>query len=81
VAGANILGGIYTFDRSSQKETKKRRPGAARPQAPPVPREAQKAAASGRSGDRLDRDPDLTGRLTSGSSRSSRAEAPGRTQL
>ncbi len=76
VAGANILGGIYTFDRSSQKRTKKRRPGAARPAAPLVPRETRKAAASSRSDDRLDRDPDLTGRLTSGSSRSSRGEAP-----
>jgi capsular exopolysaccharide synthesis family protein len=81
VAGANILGGIYTFDRSNQKETKKRRPGAARPAAPLVPRETRKVAASSRSDDRLDRDPDLTGRLTSGSSRSSRAEAPGRTPL
>jgi capsular exopolysaccharide synthesis family protein len=81
VAGANILGGIYTFDRSSQQETKKRRPGPARPQAAPVPRETRKAAAGSRSDDRLDRDPDLTGRLTSGSSRSSRAEEPGRTRL
>ncbi len=79
-AGANILGGIYTYDRSRTKKSTKRRAGSARPEAPFVPRETRKATAGGsRSDDRYDSDAD--GRLAAGSSRSSRAETHGRSRL
>ena len=45
VAGANILGGIYTYDRSKDGKSRKRRPKGARPEAPFVPRETRKATA------------------------------------
>jgi capsular exopolysaccharide synthesis family protein len=81
VAGANILGGIYAFDRSKQKQARKRRQKSARPEAPFVPRETRKAAAGSRSDEVFDSDVDLTDRTAAGSSRSSRTEATGRSRL
>jgi capsular exopolysaccharide synthesis family protein len=81
VAGANILGGIYAFDRSRPKKAGKRRQRSARPEAPFVPRETRTPAASSRSDDPFDRDPDLADRTAAGSSRSSRTEATGRSRL
>jgi capsular exopolysaccharide synthesis family protein len=57
VAGAKILGGIYAFYRSRPEKAKARRSRAARPEAPFVPRETRKVAASGsRGNDALDHD-------------------------
>lgn len=81
VAGANILGGIYAFDRSKPKQATKRRKTSARPEAPFVPRETRKPAAVSRSDEMFDSDSDLTGRAAAGSSRSSRTETTGRSRL
>ncbi len=80
VAGANIIGGIYAFDRSKPKKASKRRKKSARPEAPFVPRETRKAAAGSLSDDTFDRDSDLADRTAAGSSRSSRTEATGRSR-
>ena len=85
VAGANILGGIYAFDRSTPSKHKgPKRGGAPRPEAPFVPRETRKAAVgSSRADARYDRVDAASagGRMTTGSSRSLRDGAPGRSQL
>jgi protein-tyrosine kinase len=81
VAGANILGGIYTYDRSKDGKSRKRRPRGARPEAPFVPRETRKATAPvSRADDRYPADSDLDARMAAGSSRSSRAKAQGRSR-
>jgi capsular exopolysaccharide synthesis family protein len=85
VAGANILGGIYAFDRSTPSKRKgPKRGGAPRPEAPFVPRETRQAAVgSSRADARYDRVDAASagGRMTTGSSRSLRDGAPGRSQL
>jgi capsular exopolysaccharide synthesis family protein len=54
-AGASILGGIYTFDRTAPEKAKGTRPRSPRPEAPPAPRERRTAtAARGRSDDPFD---------------------------
>jgi capsular exopolysaccharide synthesis family protein len=82
VAGANILGGIYSFDPSRPKKHKShKRGGTARPEAPFVPRETRKTPVGGsRAEPRYDRDDSMSvgGRTEMGSSR---REAPGRAQL
>jgi capsular exopolysaccharide synthesis family protein len=79
VAGANILGGIYTYDRSKDGKSRKRRPKGARPEAPFVPRETRKATAPvSRADDRYPADSGVDARMAAGSSRSSRAKTQGR---
>lgn len=82
VAGANILGGIYTYDQSKGGKSRKRRSGGARPEAPSVPRETTRRATASvsRADDRYPADSDLDIRMATGSSRSSQAEAQGRSR-
>jgi len=82
-AGANILGGIYAFDRGRAKRRESRtRRGTAGPEGPFVPRETRKAAASGsRAEARYDGVDAAADRSAAGSSRSSRDVAPGRERL